>query len=116
MNLSPSPGEFDAAALALGSGSQPLVAIRLPGPLQTAESILTELRGMLPNLAGRNPPVLLDLNWEGAGGAHPAALYEADEGGGLLVVSHESGPLVFFPWIEAAAAAAGLLQAAYMIV
>ena len=92
---------------------QSLASLRLPGPLEAAESLLTLIPGLLPTVDGFGPPKRLRLDW-GGDLPHPSAAYVSGEGT-LLVVSHESGPVAIFPWIEGAAATAALLQAAYTI-
>jgi hypothetical protein len=104
----PTEGEVRAVAELLGHRPDEVSAIKLPGPGRLAESPLTF---GAPELDGFEPPAHLKVAWDDQT-PHPAARYDSPEGS-LIVVSHETGPVLFFVWLGGAAAATTVVQGAY---
>jgi len=106
--LTPAPAEGEVQALAKLLGSRPdkISSIKLPGPGGLGESPLTRLG--LPELEGFETPTHLDVAWNGER-KHPAARYDS-QAGSLIVVSHETGPQIFFV-AEALAATTTVVRA-----
>ena len=67
--------------------------------------------GRLPALNGFDPPDHLEVSWDDKG-THFAGAYRSPDGE-LIVVSHESGPELFFLILGGAAAATTLIRGAH---
>jgi hypothetical protein len=98
----PSPEEVRAIARLLGASPDRLVSWKVPGPGRLGESVLA-LR--VPQLNGYEPPNTTWVEWDrgGAKSQRIAALYASDEGG-VIVVSHETGPEL---WVTVAEGVVG---------
>lgn len=112
----PTPASSDDEVRAVGRllsfRPDQLVSYKLPGPGALGESVLAI--GAQPKLEGFDSPERLWLEWvtNEQAAKRPAVLYKAGEGG-VVIISHESGPEIWIPIIDGvvAAAAAGAVAA-----
>src|SRR5689334_6765451 len=96
--FAPCAGEVQAIAELLRRRPDEITAIKLPGPGALVESPLT--LDAIPEIDGFAAPEHFRISWDEER-AHPAARYDSQHGS-LVVVSHESGPALFFVVIGAA--------------
>ena len=109
VEFAPAEGEVRVIAELLGRRPDEVAAIKLPGPGRLLESPLTSFGA--PKLNGFDMPEHLEVAWD-AETPHPAARYDSPQGS-LIVVSHETGPEIFFAVAGGAAAAATVIRGAY---
>lgn len=69
----------------------------------------------MPDLAGFNPAEHVRVGWEGEEYRRFAARYDSPDGS-LIVVSHETGPEIFFVVLGGAAAATTVIRGVYNLI
>jgi hypothetical protein len=106
--------EVNSAARILGTRPDKLASIRVPGPGQIGESVLTL---QLPRLQGFEAEAR-DVRVAAPGDPRDsrfATLYTKAEDR-ILIVSHESGPEIFFDLLQAGAAGVAALDGVVRLV